>query len=225
MKVLALVPARGGSKSVKNKNLFPVLGVPLIQYTLDTALKSDLIDKIVVSSDSDEILNFVSTFPDVDCLKRPEELATDEASSIDVLIHALNSYSEQSFTHVIFMEPTSPLRSLELIKKTISLLEKYKATMTVIEAEGIYGFIRHNRFVSLVENESRRRQDREVKFKECSTLYGLEIDYFYQNKVISDPQAFPIVISKSEALDINSIEDIDEFRILLPRIKNKRQIR
>ena len=213
------MPAREGSKGIKNKNLYPVLGVPLIQFTLDTALKSDLIDKVVVSSDSDKILRFASTFPGVDSLKRPVRLATDRASSIDVLIHVLNAYSEQSFTHILFMEPTSPLRSLELIRKTVNLLKKHKATMTVVKAEGIYGFIRHNRFVPLVENEPRRRQDREAKFKECSTLYGLEIDHFYKNKVIADSQAFPIIISKNEALDINSMEDIDKFRKLLQDVK------
>ena len=87
-KVIALIPARGGSKRLPRKNMLPLNGKPLIEWTSDAAKNSKYIDLIVVTSDSDEVLQF-SKGLNVASLKRPDFLASDTASSIDVALHAL----------------------------------------------------------------------------------------------------------------------------------------
>ena len=116
-------------------------------------------------------------------IKRPKELATDTASSDSVLLHALEQLS-QEYTHVLFAEPTSPFRSIETIERTISLLSHYNSTMTVVEENSIFGYIRSEKFLPLVKGEARRRQLREPKYKESSSLYGLLIDTFRKRKTI-----------------------------------------
>ena len=88
-KVLAIIPARGGSKGLPRKNVRDLLGRPLIQWTIDAALNASCIDKIEVSSDDEEILDVAGRNSGVSISKRPSNLATDSASSADVVHHVL----------------------------------------------------------------------------------------------------------------------------------------
>lgn len=215
MKVVAVVPARGGSKGIKNKNLYHVNGMPLIGYSLKTALACSDINSIFVSSDCDSILDYSKTFQGVSTLKRPSELATDDASSVDVLLHLLSEIKGEKFTHVLYLEPTSPFRSLSTINKSIEKLKYCKSTITVVESDGIYGHIEGELFKPFIADEARRRQDRRMKYKECSVVYGLDIENFEKTKMISDKYAYPIVIDELEALDINNYNDISYMEYIL----------
>ena|GEM_PF-2313720 len=101
-------------------------------------MKCDCIDSIIVSSDSDLILGFATNFEGVLTLMRPKSLSTDDASSVEVLEHATNEMKDQNFTHVLYLEPTAPLRSTDTINRTIDALKNYKATMTIVECDGIF---------------------------------------------------------------------------------------
>ncbi|HEG8135260.1 TPA: acylneuraminate cytidylyltransferase family protein, partial [Campylobacter jejuni] len=106
--VIAVIPARSGSKGIKNKNLVLLNNQPLIYYTIKAALNSKCISKVLVSSDSEEILSYAKS-QNVDILKRPIELAQDDTTSDKVLLHALEFYKD--YEDVIFLQPTSPLRT------------------------------------------------------------------------------------------------------------------
>lgn len=208
VKLCAVVPARGGSKGIPNKNITMVCGIPLINYTLETLLKVDAIHAIFVSTDCDKIASVVHNYnAGIQVIKRPEALASDTASSDDVLLHALEEVSGD-YTHVLFAEPTSPFRTIETIEKTIDRLLDNESTMTVVEENAIFGYIRADRFLPLIKGEARRRQCREPKYKEVSLLYGMSIDAFKLRRTIYDPEAFPIVISAEEGLDINEYSDL-----------------
>jgi CMP-N-acetylneuraminic acid synthetase len=122
LKVLGIIPARGGSKGVLHKNLKSLGGRPLIWYTIVAALASCLLDRVMVSSDDPDTLHFVGLFPEVEVpFIRPKSLATDHTPTFDVIHHAVEYYSKQgiSFDYVCLLQPTSPFRSQNLIDQCI----------------------------------------------------------------------------------------------------------
>ena len=126
-KTIAIIPARGGSKGLPGKNIITLCGKPLIVWTIESALESNLVDKVVVSTDSREIANIAkSAGADVPFM-RPDELATDEAKSIDVVRHALGFYENEKgmkFDYMALLEPTSPLREKDDIDNMITALNE-----------------------------------------------------------------------------------------------------
>lgn len=121
-KVLGIIPARGGSKGIPHKNLKLLGGRPLIWYTIVSSLASCLLDRVMVSSDDPDTLNFAGLFPEIEVpFVRPEHLATDCTSTFDVVNHALDHYLEQEirFDYVCLLQPTSPFRSKNLIDQCI----------------------------------------------------------------------------------------------------------
>ena len=106
IKCLGLIPARGGSKGVPHKNIKSIYGKPLIEWTIERALEADLLDRIVVSTDSNEIAE-IAAKAGAEVLIRPDELATDTASTLDVMIHALKECPAQT---MVLLQPTSPFR-------------------------------------------------------------------------------------------------------------------
>ncbi|MBO6178028.1 MAG: acylneuraminate cytidylyltransferase family protein [Selenomonadaceae bacterium] len=113
--ILGLIPARGGSKGVPRKNIKIINGKPLIVWTIEKAKKSKLIDKIVVSTDDEEIGRVAMEYG-VEVLKRPKELANDTASTQDVMVHALEHFPADT---LVLLQPTSPCRSEGLIDECI----------------------------------------------------------------------------------------------------------
>src|SRR5690554_30152 len=113
-KILMLIPARGGSKRLPRKNVLPLAGKPLICWTIETALATELDARIVVSSDDEEILDIARQYASkgVVAYRRPDEFATDTASTVDVVIDAIDSEKVQGHEPdtIILLQPTSPLR-------------------------------------------------------------------------------------------------------------------
>ncbi len=108
--VLAIIPARGGSKRVPKKNIYPVAGKPLISWSIEAALKANYVTDIVVTSDDSDILRIARRFQNIECLERPDYLSTDTATTIDVLKHTLE-YKNREYDYIILLQPTSPLRT------------------------------------------------------------------------------------------------------------------
>lgn len=113
--ILGLIPARGGSKGVPKKNIKMIHGKPLIVWSIEKALVSKMIDKVVVSTDSEEIAE-IAKKAGAEILMRPAELATDTASTQDVMVHALKQYPADT---LVLLQPTSPYRSEGLIDECI----------------------------------------------------------------------------------------------------------
>ena len=113
--IIGLIPARGGSKGVPNKNIKTICGKPLIVWTIEKAKRSRLLDKVIVSTDSDAIAE-IAQKAGAEILKRPDYLATDTASTQDVMVHALQSFPAET---LVLLQPTSPCRSEGLIDECI----------------------------------------------------------------------------------------------------------
>jgi|SRR3989344_234134 len=134
-KILAIIPARGGSKSILKKNIKPFSGKPLIFYAINAAQKSKYIDKIVVSTDDDEISRCARRYH-VDVIKRPPKLAQDKTPMDLVLTHAVNFLEKEknySPYAVVLLQPTSPLRRTQHIDEAIKkfLREKVDSLVSV----------------------------------------------------------------------------------------------
>ena len=121
---LAIIPARGGSKRLPRKNVLPLAGKPLITWTIEAALASAYLDKILVSSDDDEILA-IAEGAGIQALARPAEFSQDTSSSYDVIKHTLDQVATYDF--VVLLQPTSPLRSGCDIDAAIELLARKQA--------------------------------------------------------------------------------------------------
>ncbi|SDW86392.1 N-acylneuraminate cytidylyltransferase [Lutibacter oricola] len=129
MKILGIIPARGGSKGIPNKNIKLLNGKPLLQYTSEKALKSRLLDKVILSSDCDEILKVGKIVGIEVPFKRPQELATDESPTIDTIIHALEFFQNKKvfFDAVCLLQTTYPFRTEGFIDAAIEKFIKEKS--------------------------------------------------------------------------------------------------
>lgn len=125
MKILGIVPARGGSKGVPGKNIKPFAGEPLIAYTIKIAQASNLIDRLILSTDDEAIANVGRDYGIEIPFLRPQELATDTADAISVFQHALKFVMQENYIPdaVLVLQPTSPLREVKDIVEAIKLMK------------------------------------------------------------------------------------------------------
>jgi N-acylneuraminate cytidylyltransferase len=123
MKALFIIPARGGSKGIPYKNIKLLNGNPLILYSIEIARAITTDENICVSTDDDQIISVVENLGLKVPFKRPEELATDTATSNDVILHAISFYERRGVYYdvVVLLQPTSPLRTVQQLKEAMSL--------------------------------------------------------------------------------------------------------
>ena len=138
--ILALIPARGNSKGLPGKNIRLLLGKPLISWSIQQALGSRYIDKVVVSTDSTKVASIARRYGAEVPFMRPKKLALDNAKSIDVVLHAINFYELQGYVFdiVVLLEPTSPSREISDINKAIEILvanQKAESIVSVAKLE------------------------------------------------------------------------------------------
>lgn len=137
-RVLALIPARGGSKAIPKKNIIDFCGKPLIAWSIETLKLTTEVDRIVVSTDCDEIASVAIAYG-ADVLMRPAHLATDQAVVLDTMKHVIHTLLEQGdvFDYITLIESTSPLRSVEDVKQCIQLIDEkgLDAVATFMEAQ------------------------------------------------------------------------------------------
>ena len=217
----AVIPARGGSKSIKNKNIYLVKKKPLIHYTIENAIKSNAFKHIVVTSDSKKILNLCSEYKNIRLVKRPKIISTDRSKTVDAILHSIkNMKLFNIFSDVIIiLEPTSPLRSVKTILEAVQAFKNNKkidSLISVTQTKALYGKIsKGNTFNYFEKNIKRRRQDRTPIYKETGTIWGTKTKYVLKNKKIVGGKIHPLIISKNEDLDINDKKDIKMLMQLL----------
>jgi N-acylneuraminate cytidylyltransferase len=206
--VLAVIPARGGSKSIPLKNIKPLAGKPLLAYTIETAKQSRYLDRCVVSTDHDDIAKVAAVYG-AEVIHRPPEYATDKAPTELALLHAVGTLGQAGYRpdYVVTLEPTSPLRSAGLIDRCIELAMKRTeadCVMTVIETRKCYGRILDGRFEYLFPDQPRRRQDRTPLYEESSTVYVTRTSTLERHRSVLGLVRYAVVVDDPrEAIDIN----------------------
>jgi N-acylneuraminate cytidylyltransferase/CMP-N,N'-diacetyllegionaminic acid synthase len=216
-KILAIIPARGGSKGLSRKNIKLLLGKPLIGWTIEQAKACEYIDEIFVSTDSIEIAQVAEQFGVSVPELRPAKLADDTATSASFVIYTIEKLRKEGkfFDYIILLEPTSPLREVEDIYKSIEIL------LSVSEAEGIVGVCRvesdHPDFLVEIDNNFLkpyretmnviRRQDLNQLYYFEGTIYLSKIETFLEKKTFYHSKTLPYIVPKWKAFEIDDSED------------------
>ena len=215
-KFLAIIPARGGSKSIPNKNIMTICGKPLIAYTIDAGKKSKYIDEIIVSTDSDVIKVIAQQYGAKVPFLRPESLSNDTSKSIDVVMHAIDFYKKNnvSFDYVILLQPTSPLRTFEHLDKAIEKLIESNSTslVSVCEADEnpvLMRSIENEKLKEVIsfEGTNLRRQDLPTFYIFNGALYINSNEMLINKKKFIDENTIPYVMDKESSIDIDTILD------------------
>ena len=129
--ILGLIPARSGSKRIKNKNIYELNGKPLIQYTIEAAKNSKLLDDVIVSTDSKRIAEIANNFNINDPFLRPKKLSGDKIEMIEVIKHVVKKKKFKKINLIMLLQPTSPLRTNIDIDKSIKLFSLKRADTLV----------------------------------------------------------------------------------------------
>ena len=223
--ILAVIPARGGSKGIPKKNIKKLDGKPLIFYTIEQALKSAYINKVVVYTDCDEIASLCRQYTSIEVIMRPSELASDTAKTEEALVHACDILEESygvTISAVVTLEPTSPFRTSSSIDKCIStyIRNKSDSVVTVVPFTDVLGRIVDGRYTHLIPNQPRRRQEREVLYKESSTIYCTNAQSLREFISVLGGVSIPVVIPAEESFDINEPLDFDIAEALVKIRRN-----
>lgn len=223
--MLALIPARGGSKGVPRKNLVKIAGKTLLEYTLEAALESEKIDNAYLSSDDAEILE-VGRRRGVRTIERPDRYATDAASAVDVVRHFFETLGESaggSNPLVVYLQPTSPLRNAQHIDAALDVLQQSGAStlMSVVELEKSpyksFGIDSGGRLQSLFDEKlsNARRQDLPRTFAANGAIYVFSRADFEARGGFPSNGSIPYVMSIRESVDVDVPEDIVRVEKLL----------
>lgn len=227
MKVLSIIPARGGSKGLPGKNIICLNEKPLIAHTIEASLKSKYITKTVVSSDDDKILEVSKNFGS-DILKRPDELALDTTSSEPVITHALESIKDaKTYDYVILLQPTSPLRTENDIDEAIEELLKQNATAlisTVKVDNKILKAFKNNElgFLEGISNNEfpfMRRQDLPQVYMPNGAIYICYVKEFLKNQKLFTLKTISYEMSEDKSIDVDFKEDLDRIFMLMKKGK------
>lgn len=217
MKILAIIPARAGSKRIKNKNIKNFGGKPLIEWTIDVAKINEQFCDILVSTNSEQVIEISRKKGVLAPWLRPEKLSDDMASSIDVVLHALNWYESniQKVDAVMLLQPTSPFRTSKNINSAIELFEQNSMLGSLVsvspsKSHPLWSCRLKNGFLVPYISDAKtvhRSQDLPESFVLNGSIYLCNPEYLRKNKVFFGPDTIPLIInSPKEGIDID-----DEF--------------
>ena len=219
--VIGIVPARAGSKGLPRKNIAPLCGKPLIAWSIEAGLRSQYIDLVIVSTDSNKIAGISAEYGASVPFIRPAELATDETPTIDVVIHALeylNNQRKQRFDYTVLLEPTSPLRDEADIDRAI------KQLVDNVGASSLVGISRTEAqnpefLVCLSENNFLRGFDQSeikpVRRQEIKDVYFLEGSIYVSDtktliarRTFCHQETLGCIFPKWKSLEVDDIDDL-----------------
>jgi CMP-N-acetylneuraminic acid synthetase len=221
-KIVAIITARGGSKGLPRKNILDLNGKPLIAHTVDAAINSKVFEKVIVTTDDKEIKN-VSLQYGVEVIDRPKELATDTASSLDVIEHALLDLQAngENYSHFILLQPTSPLRNAIHIQEAWKKYSEEEASslISVVEVE-------HTPFKMLIEKDgkiepltqwedlTKPRQKLPKAFLPNGAIYISEVKMFLNKKNLFKNPLSVYIMNQNDSIDIDTKEDLEKTNLL-----------
>ena len=216
MSRIAIIPARSGSKGLKDKNIKELCGKPLMAYTIEAAIQSKVFDCVHVSTDSKEYADIAKLYgADVPFLRDPE-YAQDTTSTWDTVRHVLDKYAEQGqkFDMVTVLQPTSPLRTAEDIVAAYKLFKDRDAmsVVSVCEMEHcplwcntLGEDLSLNNFIDM--NNSKRRQDIPVYYRVNGGIYMLNMDVLDDLQQLYASRSFAYIMDKKKSIDIDGYLD------------------
>ena len=217
MHSLAIIPARGGSKRLKKKNLLPLGKLKLLEHTLLAAEKSKCFDKVILSSDDKNILNISKKYKSVDIHKRNKELARDNTKALDLVVSILQSNNElRKYKYISLLLPTCPFRNYKHIRQAFKILYNSKADGVISVTE--YEFPHNlnveinNNFIkastSLITGNT-RSQDQKIIYRPNGGIYLNKMNKFLKNKNFWVGKILPLFMTRLDSIDIDERIDLE----------------
>lgn len=214
MKVLALIPARSGSKGVKDKNIYPFRGLPLMAHTIKSAIESQICDEVFVCTDSQKYASIAQEYGASVPFLRSQESASDTSKSIDCIIESLQKYKQigKIFDVLLFLQPTSPLRNAHHIKEAYKLFLDHHcqslASVCKITEHPIFMRQMHHHTLNPILHTSStiRRQDLQELYRINGAIY-LNLTATLTPQTSLNDNAIGYIMEQSHSLDIDTLQD------------------
>ena len=231
MEILSIIPARGGSKGIKRKNILPILGKPLVAYSIEASLNSKYITKTIVSSEDDEILEISEKFG-AEVLRRPMELAQDVTKTAPVMVDVLHQLAKNGYEpdYVVLLQPTCPLRNGDFIDKAFdfyfeNMKKGYDSCFNAFNigyTHAKWRILHDNKLEALYDFRTRpRRQEIEEHYQmigETGAFYALPAKTLLE---VNDFIGYnPIAYITPRIIDIDTIEDFKRVEEILKNEHN-----
>lgn len=212
-----MIPARGGSKGIAGKNIRSLGGKPLIQWTIESAIRAAVLDRLILSTDDEAIAEAGRAMGVEVPFRRPAALATDEASMIDVVTHALHQLEVSHYVPdaIAVLQPTSPLRTPQHIRRAIDLLRAADSVCSVVALPkqlsphyvmriGESGYLEH-----FLKDGSlyTRRQDVPAAYSREGTIYLVRRDVVLRDQDLYGRRCTPLLMDPHESLSIDGEDD------------------
>ncbi|MET3028157.1 acylneuraminate cytidylyltransferase family protein [Flavobacterium sp. UW10123] len=214
MKVLAIIPARGGSKGVPEKNIKELGGKPLVAHAIECALQSTSVSKIVLSTDDEKIATIGRQY-DIDVLKRPSYLAEDSSNVVETVEHVIKEFKED-FDIIVLLQPTSPLRTHSDLDNIVNLLidkTEMDGVISVVPMNDthparMYNLMENNELSPLIDNgESMRRQDLTPVYYRNGCFYAIRTKAFVTQKTFMVEKKIAYVMNPDWLVNIDTMRD------------------
>jgi CMP-N,N'-diacetyllegionaminic acid synthase len=228
--VLALIPARGGSKGIRDKNIRPLRGHTLLEYAANAAAKSGVIDRAVLSTDSERIAAEGRRIGIEVPFIRPAELARDDTPMLAVIEHAVDFLEQEGWKPeiVVLLQPTSPLRTAHHIRNAVQELRDSAAdsVVTVVQlprhlSPDYVMRIEEGRLVPFLPEGASvsRRQDTRAAFERDGTVYAFWRRTLRETHSIYGRNCRPLILPSAESLTLDTPEDWDEAERRMPSVE------
>jgi CMP-N,N'-diacetyllegionaminic acid synthase len=221
--MLAIIPARGGSKGLPGKNIRLLKGKHMIAYTIEAALASDYITDVVVSTDDIEIYNIALSYGAKDTFLRPSELAADTSLAIDNYVYTLDRLEGEFNCDVadfIVLQPTSPLRIAEDIDEAIELFKSKKADSVISYCEELHPITWHKyiqengRLENIFPESIKNRQDNKPSYYPNGAIYVFKRSLLNTGSYYSQ-NSYAHLMPRSRSVDIDTIDDFNYAEYLM----------
>ena len=231
MNIVSIIPARGGSKGIPRKNIKQLNGKPLISYSIEASNSCNLINNTYVSTEDSEISEISKKYG-AEVINRPKELAEDNSSSIDVILHVLDylKCTEKLPDLFILLQPTSPLRTSKDIENSINLFLNNDCDSLVSVCELDHQFLlnfslKDNYLIQNNDNSffDSRRQDLPTYYSLNGAIYITTPNFIKKNKSFYSNKTIPYVMSKEKSIDLDTPLDFKFMEFLLNGCKDVKE--
>ena len=229
---LAIIPARAGSKGIKDKNIIDLCGKPLIAYSIESALNSKYIDRVIVSTDGEKIAKVAKEYgADVPFL-RPDYLASDTAKTIDCVMHCIEELQnlKDKYDYVVLLQPTQPLRESYHIDEAIELIlkEDEEGLVTICKVKEHPILMRTLNEESRVENllninSTQRRQDFREFYRINGVIYINKINENLNLNTSLNDNKLAYIMDEKYSVDIDELLDVKIAKLMLKEIASTKE--
>ena len=224
-KVLAFIPARAGSKGIKNKNIIDLAGKPLISYTINAAKKSKYIDKVIVSTDGEKIADVAKKYGADVPFFRPKELAEDTSNVITAIIYTIKELKKigEEYDILVLLQPTSPFRSEQHIDEALEMLinNNLPSLLSVCETDKNPTLIRtldkDKMIKPIIESDISLRQQMDKYYILNGAIYINYVKDIKENRYLKDNE-YGYIMDKYHSLDIDEPIDLEIANLYINKL-------